>query len=161
MTGIDPACSMITTAAEVAYDLIRLHSNQLCEWLQCPGDRAHAIRHNTRSIFIRLIEEDMKRSGPSCGSAIFVALLSLLTGCKVKPRIAMTGQITPTGLTLAIGDPDFKTKAAEWAGADVIVLPEENRGHIKVAVQEGRVKGSICSYSSNVLDVMEQSIEGQ
>ena len=67
------------------------------------------------------------KDGPSAGITISSALVSLLTGRKLRPRLAMTGEITLRGRVTAIGGLKEKTIAALRAGVRDIVLPEENR----------------------------------
>ena len=67
------------------------------------------------------------KDGPSAGIAIVVALASLFTGRPVKPRLAMTGEITLRGQLLPIGGLKEKLLAAYRTGVETVILPEENR----------------------------------
>jgi ATP-dependent Lon protease len=67
------------------------------------------------------------KDGPSAGSAMLTSMVSLLSGRRVKPYVAMTGEITLRGLVLPVGGVKEKVLAAHRAGIKTIVLPDRNR----------------------------------
>jgi ATP-dependent Lon protease len=67
------------------------------------------------------------KDGPSAGLAMYTALVSLLTGRKLKAGIAMTGEISLRGLVLPVGGVKEKLIAALAAGIRRVYLPERNR----------------------------------
>ena len=67
------------------------------------------------------------KDGPSAGVAMFVALVSLLTGRPVRTDVAMTGEISLRGLVLPIGGVKEKVLAALRAGIGTVLLPSRNR----------------------------------
>jgi ATP-dependent Lon protease len=67
------------------------------------------------------------KDGPSAGVAMFVALVSLLTGRAVRTDVAMTGEISLRGLVLPIGGVKEKVLAALRAGIRTVMLPSRNR----------------------------------
>jgi ATP-dependent Lon protease len=71
------------------------------------------------------------KDGPSAGTAIFLALASLVQGKAVSTKIAMTGEITLRGTVLPVGGIKEKVIAAHRAGIETILLPERNQGDLR------------------------------
>jgi ATP-dependent Lon protease len=67
------------------------------------------------------------KDGPSAGVAMFIAIVSLLTGRTVKSDVAMTGEISLRGLVLPVGGIKNKVLTAMRAGITTVLLPERNR----------------------------------
>ncbi len=67
------------------------------------------------------------KDGPSAGVAMFIALVSLLTGRTVRNDVAMTGEISLRGLVLPIGGVKNKVLAAVRAGITTVMLPARNK----------------------------------
>jgi ATP-dependent Lon protease len=80
----------------------------------------------------------MPKDGPSAGVTMMTALVSLLTGCKVRPDVAMTGEITLRGRVLPVGGIKEKILAAHRAGIKRVVLPERNVADLEEVPEEVR-----------------------
>ncbi len=66
------------------------------------------------------------KDGPSAGVTMLTALVSLFTGKRVKPRLAMTGEVTLSGQVLPVGGIKEKALAAHRAGVETLIMPDDN-----------------------------------
>jgi ATP-dependent Lon protease len=71
------------------------------------------------------------KDGPSGGTAMCTALVSLLTRRKARDGIAMTGEITLRGKVLKVGGIKEKVMGAHRAGIHTVILPAENQGDLE------------------------------
>jgi len=94
------------------------------------------------------------KDGPSAGVAMFVALVSLLTGRPVRSDVAMTGEVSLRGLVLPIGGVKEKTLAALRAGVTTVMLPRRNEKDLEDVPAEARSKLKFV-----LLDRVEDAID--
>jgi len=80
------------------------------------------------------------KDGPSAGVAMFLSLISLLSGKPVRADVAMTGEISLRGLVLPIGGVKEKTLAALRAGIKTVMLPKRNEKDLEDVPAEARQK---------------------
>lgn len=76
------------------------------------------------------------KDGPSAGTALTTAIISALTGKKVDPTIAMTGEITLRGKVLIIGGVKEKTISAYRGGIRTIFMPEKDERYLDEVPKE-------------------------
>lgn len=80
----------------------------------------------TQDLHLHVPAGAVQKDGPSAGVTIFTAFASLLSGRKIRPDTAMTGEATLRGRVLPVGGIDAKVLAARRAGFDRVVLPKKN-----------------------------------
>jgi ATP-dependent Lon protease len=95
------------------------------------------------------------KDGPSAGVAMVTALVSLLTGRPVRPRLAMTGEISLTGIVLPVGGIKEKVLGAKRAGIREVILPSENEPNVKEDLPPQMLEGVQVHYVRNVEQALE------
>jgi ATP-dependent Lon protease len=98
------------------------------------------------------------KDGPSAGVTIFTALVSLLTGIRVRGDVAMTGEATLRGLVLPVGGIKEKVLAAHRAGTRRIILPERNKKDL-IDVPEQAKKEMEFLFAHSMDDVLAWALE--
>ena len=106
---------------------------------------------------IHIPQGAVPKDGPSAGITLLVALTSLLTGKRIKNRLAMTGEITLRGLVLPVGGIKEKVLAASRAGIKEVILPERNRVDLD-EVPESAKKRLKFHFVSGMKDVLNISL---
>ena len=107
---------------------------------------------STTDLHVHVPEGATPKDGPSAGITMATALASALTQRKVKPNLAMTGEITLRGKVLPVGGIKEKILAAKRAGIKEIILCEENRKDIEEIPAE-YLKGLTFHFVKDVKEV--------
>ncbi len=110
-------------------DVMKESARAALSWVRAHSDEFGLDKdfHKELDIHIHVPEGAVPKDGPSAGVTMTTALVSALTGRKVRQDVAMTGEITLRGRVLPIGGVKEKLLAAYRAGIKTIILPLENK----------------------------------
>ena len=132
-------------------------------WIRHFAD-AHSIASvkwfETHTIHLHIPEGATPKDGPSAGITMTVALLSLLSGKVIKPKLAMTGELSLTGQVLPIGGLKEKTIAARRNGIKEIIIPAANIRDLE-KIPDHVKKGIQFHPVSTMEEVIEQAFTHQ
>ena len=112
---------------------------------------------NTKSIHVHVPEGAVPKDGPSAGITMLTALTSAFTGKKVKPYLAMTGEITLRGQVLPVGGIKEKILAAKRAGMKEIILCWQNEKDVN-EIDQNFIKGVQFHYVKNMQQVLDLAL---
>jgi ATP-dependent Lon protease len=98
------------------------------------------------------------KDGPSAGVTILTALVSLLTGIRVRSDVAMTGEVTLRGLVLPVGGIKEKVLAAHRAGIKRIIIPKRNEKDL-IDVPEQARKELEFVFAAHMDEVLKAALE--
>jgi ATP-dependent Lon protease len=113
--------------------------------------------YKNKDIHIHVPEGAVPKDGPSAGVTMITAIISALSGEKVRHNVAMTGEITLTGRVLAIGGLKEKSLAAYRAGIDTVIIPKENEKDLSKIPKTIKSKLSFI-LADNIDTVLEQTL---
>ena len=131
-------------SATIALSYIRAHAEQLGIDLEQLKDR---------EIHIHVPEGAIPKDGPSAGITMVTSLVSAITRRKVRPHLAMTGEITLRGKVLPVGGIKEKILAAKRSGITDIILCRENEKDI-LEINERYLDGLTFHYVDEISDVL-------
>ncbi len=111
-----------------------------------------------KNVHLHVPEGATPKDGPSAGITMFTSLASAFTGRKVKPYVAMTGEITLRGQVLPVGGLKEKTLAAKRAGLKHIILSTMNEKDIR-EINPEYIKGLEFHYVKTMNQVLDFALE--
>lgn len=111
-------------------------------------------RFDKTDIHLHVPEGAIPKDGPSAGITMLTAISSSLSGRRVKPYLAMSGEITLRGKVLPVGGIKEKVLAARRAGIKEIILCAENEKHVK-EIKKEYLKGLTFHYVKTMKEVLE------
>lgn len=136
-------------SASTALSFIRANAKKL------KVDESFFSKHD---LHIHVPEGSIPKDGPSAGVAMLTCLTSLMTGRRVKKRLAMTGEITLRGEVLPVGGIKEKVIAAHRAGIKTIILPLWNRKDMEDV--PNHIRDSIeFHFTDKMKDVLELALD--
>ena len=126
--------------------------------------KQHAAEYNIApekfeeyNIHIHVPEGAVPKDGPSAGVTMLTSLASAFTGRKVKPYLAMTGEITLRGLVLPVGGIKEKVLAAKRAGIKDVILCKQNEKDIE-EINKEYIKGLKFHYVTEMSEVLDAAL---
>src|SRR6266498_1642588 len=127
--------------------------------------RAHARQLGLEDSFFERVdlhlhvpEGAIPKDGPSAGITLVTAIVSLLTGRAVRPRVAMTGEMTLAGRVLPVGGIKEKVLAAHRLGVKEVILPKRNEKAVKEDLP-GNVRNDVKIHLvSSIEEVLETAL---
>ncbi len=140
---------VMNESARAALAFLRTHADEF-------GVDADFLRQH--DLHIHVPAGGIPKDGPSAGVTIFTALASLLSGRRVRPDTAMTGEATLRGRVLPVGGIKTKVLAAHRAGFTRVVLPQHNERDLDEI--PGRVLEQIeVVFASDMREVLDAALE--
>ena len=136
-------------SAQAALSYVRSHAEEL----HIPADF-----YAKSDVHIHVPAGAIPKDGPSAGVTMITALASLLTGRKVRPRLAMTGEITLRGKVLPVGGVKEKVLAARRAGVETVIVPRENRKDVDEEVARDVREDMRIIYVDKVSQVLDEAL---
>lgn len=109
------------------------------------------------TIHIHIPEGAVPKDGPSAGVTMSTAILSAVTGRKVRSDVAMTGEVTLRGKVLPIGGLKEKLLAAKNAGVKLVVVPDTNRPDVE-ELDKAITDGLEIVYAKDMKKVLEYAL---
>jgi ATP-dependent Lon protease len=113
----------------------------------------------TSDIHVHVPAGAIPKDGPSAGVTMTTALVSLLTGRRVRPGLAMTGEVSLAGRVLPVGGIKEKVLAAHRAGIRTLLLPKRNEKNLVEDVPRAVREEMTIHLVDSVPDVLRLALE--
>ena len=136
-------------SAKAALSYVRSHADEL---------HVNVDTLESQDLHIHVPAGGVPKDGPSAGVTMFTALTSLLSGRRVRPDTAMTGECTLRGRVLPVGGIKAKVLAAHRAGISRVILPQKNARDIDDVPKEAREAMEFV-FADDMSQVIEAALE--
>jgi ATP-dependent Lon protease len=136
-------------SAVLALEYLKSHAEEL-------GLDAALIEQN--NVHVHVPEGAIPKDGPSAGITMVTSIASVLSARKVKPRLAMTGEITLRGKVLPVGGIKEKILAAKRAGISDVILSRENRKDVD-EIKPMYLEGLTFHFVETISEVVNLALE--
>ncbi|WP_113738301.1 endopeptidase La [Blattabacterium clevelandi] len=110
-----------------------------------------------KNVHVHVPEGAVPKDGPSAGIAMLTSLVSIYKNRKLKPHLAMTGEITLRGKVLPVGGIKEKILAAKRANIKEIILSQDNKKDVE-EIKQDHLKGLTFDYVIDMNDVVHLSL---
>ena len=141
--------NVMKESATIALEYIKAKHEKL-------GISAEDIKE--KNIHVHVPEGATPKDGPSAGIAMLTSMVSSYRNIKVKPHLAMTGEITLRGKVLPVGGIKEKLLAANRAGIKEIILCADNRKDVE-EIKKDYIKNMKISYVKTMSEVINLALE--
>ena len=141
--------NVMKESATIALEFIKAHYEEL-------GISEEDIEK--KNIHVHVPEGATPKDGPSAGIAMLTSMVSSYKNKKVKPHLAMTGEITLRGKVLPVGGIKEKLLAATRAGIKEVILCEANRKDVE-EIKKDYLKNLKVNYVNNMSEVIEIALK--
>jgi len=141
-------------------DVMKESASTAMTFLKANADKLaiNADDMDNTDVHVHVPEGATPKDGPSAGITMLTSLASAYSKRKVKPFVAMTGEITLRGKVLPVGGIKEKILAARRAGMKEIILCEMNRKDIE-EINTNYISGLEFHYVNNMMEVLELALE--
>ena len=136
-------------SAKAALSYVRSHAEEL---------HVDVGALESQDLHIHVPAGGVPKDGPSAGVTMFTALTSLLSGRRVRPDTAMTGECTLRGRVLPVGGIKAKVLAAHRAGITRVILPQKNSRDLEDVPQVARDAMEFI-FADDMSQVIEAALE--
>ena len=128
-------------------------------WLRSHADGLDLdeAKFESNDVHLHVPSGAVPKDGPSAGIGMVTSLASLYTGRVVRPKVAMTGEITLRGKILPVGGIKEKVLAAKRAGIECVVLPEKNRKDI-AEIPDELLQGLNLQFVGTIDEALEHTL---
>ncbi|HXZ20038.1 MAG TPA: endopeptidase La, partial [Candidatus Acidoferrales bacterium] len=141
-------------------DVMKESMNAALTWVRANADRFGIDPEffKNSDVHIHVPAGAVPKDGPSAGAAMVTALVSLLSGRQVRPRVAMTGETSLSGVILPVGGIKEKVLGAKRAGIQQVILPADNEPNVKEDLQPEMLQGLELHYVRTLDQALEVAI---
>ncbi|KAG8922528.1 ATP-dependent Lon protease pim1 [Tulasnella sp. 417] len=147
---------VIRESAQIALSWVKAHAHEL-GITKSPNDQFM----NEVDVHLHMPEGSIGKEGPSAGTALVSAFVSLFTKTPISPDIAMTGEVSLVGQVLPVGGLKEKILAAHRAGVKTIIAPSANRADIEENVPQSVKEGIRFVFVDDIQEVLDEVFRGQ
>jgi len=126
-------------------------------WNLCSEEvKTQLLENKLGGLHIHCPEGAVPKDGPSAGTAITVAIYSLLMGKEIPNHIAITGEINLSGMVTKIGGLELKIRGGIKGGVTTFLFPKENEDDFKKIMEKNQFKGIKFKMIEKIKDVIEE-----